>query len=103
MITNTVEQWVDMVIFDKKGKYIQGIEDKYSVSSFGRVWNKHTESFVSPVLTGKPEYWYVNLTPSNGDKRILRRVHNIQACSFYGQAITSKHTADHEDQNRFTC
>ncbi len=97
----TDELWVDVVLYDKDGGIVDGISDKYNVSSFGRVKNKHTGKFVSPVLTGKPQYWYVNLTPSNGDKRLLRRVHNIQACSFYGEALTSKHTADHIDQNRF--
>ena len=94
------EIWIDMQ--DDK---LHNTGDKYSVSSYGRVWNKLDECFVSPVLTGKPQYWYVNLRL--GVERKLRRVHYLQAYSFYGPppkddaGSVKKQTCDHEDRNRF--
>lgn len=94
------EIWKGMVIRDRKGFVVEGVTEKYSISSYGRVWNKETQSFVAQVLTGKPQYWYVNLKPFTG-KRILRRVHNIMGHTFLGEPDCSKMTIDHIDRNKY--
>tara|TARA_B100001105_G_scaffold124998_1_gene100132 strand:- start:1070 stop:2275 length:1206 start_codon:yes stop_codon:yes gene_type:complete len=94
------EVWEDMVIRDRKGFVVEGVTEKYSISSYGRVWNKETQTFVAQVLTGKPQYWYVNLKPFTG-KRILRRVHNIMGHTFLGEPDDTKMTIDHIDRNKY--
>lgn len=94
------EIWKDMVIRDRKGFVVEGVTEKYSISSYGRVWNKETQTFVAQVLTGKPQYWYVNLKPFTG-KRILRRVHNIMGHTFLGEPDCTKMTIDHIDRNKY--
>ena len=56
----------------------EGNNWKYSISNYGRVYNNKDNKFVAQVLTGEPQYWYVNLQ-FEGCKRILRRVHNLLA------------------------
>ena len=86
----SMEKWINVNLV--------GCQDKYSVSSFGRVYNNFDKCFVSPVLTGKPQYWYVNLTPTEG-KRILRRVHNLMLLSFHPK--DDGKTVDHKDRNKY--
>ena len=97
----SIEIWTDLKCFNRKGEPTEGLSIKYSISSLGRVWNKIDNVFVSPVKTGKPDYWYVNLRPINDDKKVLRRVHNLMLCSFVGKPPSEKHTVDHIDRNRF--
>lgn len=78
---------------------LEGCESKYSISSYGRVYNNHTQTYVSPVLTGKPQYWYVNLQPLGG-KRILRRVHRLLADAFIPNT-EGLCTVDHKDRNKY--
>ncbi|CAH9014127.1 putative homing endonuclease HNH [Vibrio phage 277E43-1] len=94
------ENWKDMIMRDRKGFIVKGVTEKYSVSSYGRVWNKLENCFVSQVLTGKPQYWYVNLKPLNS-KRILRRVHNIMGHTFLEEPECIKITIDHIDRNKY--
>lgn len=72
---------------------------RYEISESGLVWDVENEVMVSQVLTGKPQYYYVNLTTPEG--RILRRVHNCVAWTFLGEPPTPKHSADHIDQDKF--
>lgn len=94
------EIWKDMVVRNRKGVEVDGIGEKYSISSYGRVWNKDDKVYVSQVLTGKPQYFYVNLTPRYG-KRILRRVHNIMGHTFLGEPDDLNMTIDHKDRNKY--
>ena len=73
---------------------------RYIINEFSEILDKETGNLVSEVLTGKPQYKYVNLHRDDG-KRVLRRVHNILAWTFLGDPPTPKHTADHIDQDRF--
>lgn len=88
------EEWVSI--------NIEGCEDKYLISSYGRVFNNKSNKYVAQVLTGGQPYFYVNLAPNKG-KRILRRVHNIMALSFLSFLGDPQgdETADHIDQNHF--
>lgn len=73
---------------------------RFSISSYGRVYDNHREKFVSQVLTGKPRYFYVNLVDGRG-KRLLRRVHNLMAKVFFGTPEGDATMVDHIDQNRY--
>lgn len=74
--------------------------NRYQVSNYARVWDLKNNTEVSQVITGKPQYLYVNLYKDCGKKRTLRRVHNILGWSFLGDPPTPKHTVDHIDQDR---
>lgn len=84
---------------------VEGCGYKYSISSYGRVYNKLDNVYVSQVMTGKPQYFYVNLRPVGEDgykgKVILRRVHNILGKVFLIKENDSYDRVDHIDQNRF--
>lgn len=73
---------------------------RYKVSNHGRVWDLETDKEVSQVITGKPQYKYVNLHNDEG-KRVLRRVNNIVSWTFHGKPPTPKHTSDHIDRDKF--
>ena len=78
-----------------------GIVNRYIVSNYGRVYDIKNDCFVSQVLTGKPQYFYVNYTNDEG-KRKLRRVHNLLARTW----ITNDNPAqycmvDHIDKNKY--
>lgn len=60
-------------------KDVDGYGGKYQVSNLGKVWNTITDVEVSQVLTGIPQYKYVNLRPLDGGKRKLVRVHRLVA------------------------
>lgn len=87
---NTIEEWKDL--------NLKGNDGKYKISTLGRVYNTHTNIFVSHVVTGIPQYFYVNLRFSG--KVILRRVHNLMARTFIPNPEDFKYV-DHIDQNRF--
>lgn len=90
------EEWRDL--------NVEGCGHRYKISSYGRVYDKQVERYVSQVLTGKPEYFYVNLTPTTKDgvmqKRILRRVHNLVGKVFLPNSEGYK-IVDHIDNNRY--
>lgn len=94
------EVWVILVHYDRKTWKSLDIQDKYSISSYGRVKNNYTGAFVAPQLTGNPAYWYVNLRPLTG-KRKLVRIHLAMCYSFFGLSEDLKDTCDHIDQNRY--
>jgi len=78
-----------------------GIVNRYIISNYGRVYDIKNDCFVSQVLTGKPQYFYVNYTNDEG-KRKLRRVHNLLARTW----ITNDNPAqycmvDHIDKNKY--
>jgi len=94
------EVWTTLVHYDRKTWKRLDIQDKYSISSYGRVKNNYTDEFVAPQLTGNPAYWYVNLTPLSG-KRKLVRIHLVMCYSFFGLSEDLVYTCDHEDQNSY--
>lgn len=76
------------------------VYSSYKVSNFGRVWNIKTNQEVSQVLSGKPQYKYVNLLKDSGERK-QKRVNNIVAWSFLGAPPDKSYTADHIDQDKF--
>lgn len=74
--------------------------NRYEVSNYARVWDLNNDTEVSQVITGKPQYLYVNLYKDCSKERALRRVHNILGWSFLGHPPTPKHTVDHIDQDK---
>lgn len=71
----------------------------YTISNYGRVWCERTQSMVSQVLTGKPQYYYVNYQ-RKGQKRKLRRVHNLLARSWLPNPDNLLFV-DHIDRNKY--
>ena len=85
-----MEEWKDVV----------GWEDKYKVSNKGRVWNKFTDIEVAQVLTGIPQYKYVNLNFDGVFK--LRRVHILVAQAFiFNDEPEIRKFVDHMDRDKF--
>ena len=84
---------------------VEGCGYKYSISSYGRVYNKLSGKYISQVLTGNPQYFYVNLRPVGEDgvveKHILRRVHNWVGKIFLLRDGENYDRVDHIDQNKF--
>lgn len=60
--------------------YIKNTNSRYIIYDSGIVYDLKTEKEVSQVLTGKPQYYYVNLYVDG--KRKLKRVHRILAEAF---------------------
>lgn len=83
------EEWKDVV----------GWEEKYKVSSLGRVWNKIRNVEVSQVLTGVPQYKYVNMNLNGVFK--LKRVHTLVAHAFIeNDDPENKKFVDHVDRDK---
>lgn len=84
---------------------VEDCEYRYDISNYGRVKDKINGVMVSQVLTGKPQYYYVNLQPIYGDgskgKRLLRRVHNLMGQVFIPKPDESLKVVDHIDRNKY--
>ena len=84
---------------------VEGCEHRYEISSYGRVKDNLNDTLVSQVLTGKPEYFYVNLHPADESgvksKRILRRVHNLLGKIFIDKDEDHLTIVDHIDRNKY--
>lgn len=88
-----IEQWVGL----KQGG---DVYKRYKVSSLGRVYDLKNDTYVSPSLRGKPQYYYVNLVNDKGDRK-GRRIHNIMGWSFLGDRPKKGDTIDHIDRNKY--
>ena len=78
-----------------------GIVNRYIISNYGRVYDIKNDCFVSQVLTGKPQYFYVNYTNDEG-KRKLRRVHNLLARTWLTNNNPTQYCiVDHIDKNKY--
>lgn len=78
-----------------------GEVNRYTISNYGRVYDAINNVFVSPVLTGGTQYWYVNYKQNSG-KRVLRRVHNILARTWIPNDKPETHNiVDHIDRNKY--
>lgn len=78
---------------------LNGTNTRYEISNYGRVRDGSKGIFISPVITGKPQYWYVNLQPNIG-KRKLVRVHRLIAQAFIPNPENLS-TVDHRDRNKY--
>lgn len=73
---------------------------RYKVSNKGRVWDSKNDREVSQVLTGDPQYYYVNMSLSKG-KRKLVRLHRVVARAFCEGWSEDFNIVDHIDRNKF--
>lgn len=79
-----------------KGEYY----NRYLVSEEGIVWDTKRDVEVSQVLSGKPQYLYVNLTNDKGERVNIKRVNLIVTYTFHGDPPTKQHTSDHKDRDK---
>ena len=79
-----------------KGEYY----NRYLVSEEGIVWDTKRDAEVSQVLSGKPQYLYVNLTNDEGVRVNIKRVNLIVTYTFHGDPPTKQHTSDHKDRDK---
>lgn len=79
-------------------KEVEGWGGKYKVSNLGRVWNTFTDVEVAQVLTGIPQYKYVNFH-LKGQKTKLVRVHRLVAEAFI-ENLDNLPMVDHMDRDK---
>ena len=87
---NEVEEWRD----------VEGWGGKYKVSKCAKIWNTFTDVEVSQVVTGIPQYKYVNLHLP-GQKTKLVRVHRLVAMAFVEGRSDEFDVVDHIDRDKF--
>lgn len=66
---------------EEEWKTIPGYDPDFVVSTKGRVFRVSKNAEAGQVLTGDPQYKYVNLYTEGGE-RVLRRVHNLMGKAF---------------------
>lgn len=73
---------------------------RYLVSSEGKVWDRENGKEVSQVLTGIPQYYYVNMRDDEGVRR-LKRTHRLVAKAFCEGRTDQRNVVDHIDRNPY--
>lgn len=71
---------------------------RYLISNLGQVYDTVSQKEVSQVLTGLPQYYYVNVYNDSG-KRKLVRVHRLVALAFIEKRGEEFDMVDHIDRN----
>lgn len=84
------EVWKQLILNKK--------ETKYEVSNLGGVRNKDTQEDIGQVLSGIPQYKYVNILEECGTRK-LRRVHRLVAEMFIPK-VEGKKFVDHIDRDK---
>lgn len=84
-----VEEW----------KVIEGFT-RYKVSNAGKVWDTKHDREVAQVLTGVPQYRYVNVVRDDGERK-LKRVHRFVAEAFVEGRSEQFDVVDHIDRDKF--
>lgn len=78
-----------------------GILSRYIISNYGRVYDTKADSYITQVLTGNPQYFYVNYYDDT-NKRKLRRVHNLLARTWIDNPQPDSYNiVDHIDKNKY--
>ena len=78
-----------------------GILSRYIISNYGRVYDTKADSYITQVLTGNPQYFYVNYYDDT-NKRKLRRVHNLLARTWIDNPQPDSYNiVDHRDKNKY--
>lgn len=70
----------------------------YTITECGRVYNKNTNVEVSQVLSGVPQYYYVNVYNDKRERK-LKRVHTLVAITYIPNP-DNKDYVDHIDQDK---
>lgn len=89
MVEDQIEIW----------KVIEGFT-RYKVSNTGRVWDTKHDREVAQVLSGYPQYYYVNVNADNGERK-LKRVHRFVAEAFVEGQSEDYNIVDHIDRDKF--
>lgn len=78
-----------------------GTVNRYVISNYGRVYDTKTNNYIAQVLTGNPQYFYVNYYDDT-NKRKLRRVHNLLARTWIDNPQPDSYNiVDHIDKNKY--
>ena len=78
-----------------------GILSRYIISNYGRVYDTKADNYIAQVLTGNPQYFYVNYYDDT-NKRKLRRVHNLLARTWIDNPQPDSYNiVDHIDKNKY--
>lgn len=78
-----------------------GVLSRYIISNYGRVYDTKTNNYIAQVLTGNPQYFYVNYYDDT-NKRKLRRVHNLLARTWIENPQSESYNiVDHIDKNKY--
>lgn len=73
---------------------------RYKVSPDGEVFDTKTNKIVAKQLTGKPQYFYVNVNRDDGERK-LERVHRFVAMAYVEGRSEEFDVVDHIDRNKF--
>lgn len=82
-----------------KWKEIEGFS-RYLASEDGQILDKNTGNIVSQVLSGIPQYCYVNVRGDDGRRKLVR-VHRLIAIAFCDGRTEECDTVDHIDRDHF--
>jgi hypothetical protein len=80
-------------------KEIEGFS-RYKVSPEGEVLDTKTGKLVAKQLTGKPQYYYVNMNRDDGQRK-LKRVHRFVAEAYVEGRSEEFDIVDHIDRDKF--
>lgn len=83
---------------EEEWKTIPGYDPDFVVSTKGKVFRISKNTEVSQVLTGIPQYKYVNIL-TDGGERVLRRVHNLMGKAFL-ENPENLPIVDHTDRDK---
>lgn len=72
---------------------------RYKISNLARVWDTQRDVEVAQMLSGIPQYYYVNMQRDDG-KRKLVRVHRLVAKAFVEGETEEFCFVDHIDRNK---
>lgn len=80
-------------------KVIPG-HSRYEASTLGRFRKIGSDKILSQVITGEPQYWYVNTTRDSDNTNNVRRVHLLLAQTFI-ENPDNLPVVDHINQDKF--
>lgn len=79
-------------------KVVEGYS-RYKVSDQARIWDTEKDVEVAQVLTGIPQYYYVNMQRDDGERKLVR-VHRLVAKAFVEGETEEFRFVDHIDRDK---
>lgn len=79
-------------------KVIEGFS-RYKISDLARVWDTQRDVEVAQMLSGIPQYYYVNMQRDDGERKLVR-VHRLVAKAFVEGETKEFCFVDHIDRNK---